>query len=124
MKLDPEEVRFPVTNLWAHEPSQRMGKGRLFAITFDLPREEALVLSKGQHVAFEGRIKSFRDSGTTVVSVTLEDVRIVNQDPLGGAPDPGRGPAPLSSAVLLHPQLQDALGAEVADVWNRCLAPL
>ncbi len=124
VKLDPEEVRFPVTDLLAHELSQRMGKGGLFAITFDLPREEALVLSKDQLVAFEGRIKSVRESGATVVSVTLENVRIVNQDPLGGAPDPGGGPAPLSSAVLLHPQLQDALLTEVDHVWDRCLAPL
>jgi hypothetical protein len=78
VRLDPEEVQFPVTDLLAHELSQRLGKGGLFAITFDLPREEALVLSKGQLVAFEGRIKSVRESGATVVSVTLEDVRIVN----------------------------------------------
>ena len=62
VRLDPEEVQFPVTDLLAHELSQRLGKGGLFAITFDLPREEALVLSKGQLVAFEGRVKSVAES--------------------------------------------------------------
>lgn len=76
--LDPQDVDYPVTDLLAHELSLRLGKGGLFAIRFEPPRDDALELSKGQVVAFEGRIKSIRETGATVVLVTLEDVNILN----------------------------------------------
>ncbi len=76
--LDPQDADYPVTDLLAHELSVRLGKGGLFAIRFELSRDDALELSRGQVVSFEGRIKSTRETGATAVLVTLEDVNILN----------------------------------------------
>jgi hypothetical protein len=78
VKLDPEDAEFSVGDLVAHEVSLRLGKGGLYGITFDLAKEEALKLSKGQVVSIEGRVRSIAETGATVVSVTLEDVQVVN----------------------------------------------